>query len=72
MTNMPLITKAMEDEEESLTKKFAEGGMTVTPEQPADLDVRHEAISAYWDEWAKTKGPDAVDALKQVRAALGR
>ena len=71
-TNMPLITKAMEDEEESLTRKFAEGGMTVTPEQPADIDVGMKAISAYWDEWAKTKGPDAVNALKQVRAALGR
>ena len=71
-TNMPLITKAMEDEEESLTKKFADGGMTVTSEQPADIDVGMKAISAYWDEWAKTKGPDAVAALKQVRAALGR
>ena len=71
-TNMPLITKAMEDEEESLTKKFADGGMTITAEQPADIDVGMKAISAYWDEWAKTKGPDAVAALKQVRAALGR
>ena len=71
-TNMPLITKAMEDEEEILTKKFADGGMTVTAEQPADIDVGMKAISAYWDEWAKTKGPDAVAALKQVRAALGR
>jgi TRAP-type transport system periplasmic protein len=70
--NMPLITKAMEDEEEVLTKKFADGGMTVTPEQPADIDVGMKAIAAYWDEWAKTKGPDAVAALKQVRAALGR
>lgn len=71
-TNMPLITKAMEDEEEGLTKKFADGGMTITPEAPADIDVGMKAISAYWDEWAKTKGPDAVAALKQVRAALGR
>jgi TRAP-type C4-dicarboxylate transport system substrate-binding protein len=71
-TNMPLITKSMEDEEENLTKKFAEGGMTVTQEQPADIDVGMKAISAYWDEWAKSKGPDATAALKQVRVALGR
>jgi TRAP-type C4-dicarboxylate transport system substrate-binding protein len=70
--NMPLITKAMEDEEEGLTRKFAEGGMTVTQEQPADIDAGMKVISAYWDEWAKSKGPDAVAALKQVRAALGR
>ena len=70
--NMPLITKAMDDEEEGLTRKFAEGGMTVTQEQPADVDAGTKVISAYWDEWAKSKGPDAVAALKQVRAALGR
>jgi TRAP-type transport system periplasmic protein len=70
--NMPLITKAMEDEEENLTKKFADGGMTITKEQPGDIDIGMKAISAYWDEWAKSKGPDAIAALKQVRAALGR
>jgi TRAP-type transport system periplasmic protein len=70
--NLPLITKSMEDEEEGLTKKFAEGGMTITQEQPADIDVGMKVISPYWDEWAKSKGPDAVTALKQVRAALGR
>ena len=71
-TNMPLITKAMEDDEEGLTQKLAEGGMTVTKEQPGDIDIGMKAISAYWDEWAKSKGPDAIAALKQVRAALGR
>lgn len=71
-TNMPLITKSMEDEEENLTKKFAEGGMTITQEQPGDIDAGMKVISAYWDEWAKSKGPDAVAALKQVRATLGR
>ena len=71
-TNMPLITKAMGDDEESLTQKLAEGGMTVTREQPGDIDVGMKAISEYWDEWAKSKGPDAVTALKQVRTALGR
>jgi TRAP-type C4-dicarboxylate transport system substrate-binding protein len=62
----------MADEEDNLSKKFAEGGMTVTEPQPGDLDVGTKAISAYWDEWAKSKGPDAATALKQVRAALGR
>jgi TRAP-type C4-dicarboxylate transport system substrate-binding protein len=70
--NMPLITKAMEDEEEVLTGKFAAAGMTVTKEDPADIEAGTKAISAYWEEWAKSKGPDAVAALKQVRTALGR
>jgi len=70
--NMPLITGAMEGEEETLTKKFADGGMVITRQAPADVDQGMKLISAYWDEWAKSKGPDAVEALKKVRAALGR
>src|SRR5437879_4453215 len=70
--NMPLITKAMQGEEDDLTRKFAEGGMTVTMEDPQDIEAGTKLISPYWDEWAKTQGPDAIAALKQVRAAIGR
>jgi len=70
--NLPLITKAMTTEEDDLTRKFAEGGMTITEPQQADIDEATKVISAYWDQWAKSKGPDAVNALKQIRAALGR
>jgi TRAP-type transport system periplasmic protein len=70
--NMPLLTKAMEDEEEDLTRKFAEGGMTVTKESPEDIETATKLIAPYWEEWAKSQGPDAVSALKQVRAAIGR
>lgn len=70
--NLPLITEAMKNEEDNLTKKFAEGGMTVTAEDPQDTEMGTKIISAYWDEWAKSQGPDAVAALKQVRAAIGR
>lgn len=70
--NLPRITQAMEDEEDGLTKKFAEGGMTITKPTEADIDGATKAISGYWDQWAKTRGPEAVEALKQVRAALGR
>ena len=37
-----------------------------------DLGVRYKVIAPYWEEWAKAQGPDAVAALKQVRAAIGR
>jgi TRAP-type transport system periplasmic protein len=70
--NMPLITSAMENEEENLTKKFAEGGMTITEPTTADLDEAAKVVASFWDEWAKAKGPDAAAAVKQVRAALGR
>lgn len=69
---LPLITKAMDSEEGDLTKKFADGGMTITEPTQADIDEATKIVSAYWEEWAKSKGPEAVNALKQVRAALGR
>jgi len=70
--NLPHITEAMEGEEDGLTKKFAEGGMTMTTPTQADIDEATKVISSYWQQWAKSKGPEAVEALKQVRAALGR
>jgi TRAP-type C4-dicarboxylate transport system substrate-binding protein len=70
--NLPLMTKAMQDEEEDLTKKFADGGMTITRESPEEIDVAVKLIAPYWEDWAKTQGPDAIAALKQVRAAIGR
>jgi TRAP-type C4-dicarboxylate transport system substrate-binding protein len=70
--NMPLITQAMENEEDSLTNKLAEGGMTVTKEDPQDVETGTKVMSLYWEEWAKSQGPDAIAALKQVRAAIGR
>jgi TRAP-type C4-dicarboxylate transport system substrate-binding protein len=70
--NMPLITKAMEEEEDVLTKKFADAGMTVTKEDAQDTELGMKTISSFWEEWAKSKGPDTVAALKQVRTALGR
>src|SRR5258708_192078 len=70
--NMPLITSAMENDEDNLTKKFAEGGMTVTEPSQADQDEAAKIMATFWDDWAKSKGPDAAAAVKQVRAALGR
>jgi TRAP-type transport system periplasmic protein len=70
--NMPLITSAMENDEDNLTRKFAEGGMTVTEPSQADLDEAAKIVASFWDDWAKSKGPDAAAAVKQVRAALGR
>jgi TRAP-type C4-dicarboxylate transport system substrate-binding protein len=70
--NMPLITSAMENDEDNLTKKFAEGGMTITEPSKADQDEAAKIVASFWDDWAKSKGPDAAKAVKQVRAALGR
>jgi TRAP-type transport system periplasmic protein len=70
--NMPWITATMKHDEDELTQKMAAGGMVVTAAQPGEVAEAEKAIAAYWDEWAKARGPEAVEALGKVRAALGR
>ncbi len=66
------ITAAMRVEEADLTQKIAAGGVTVTAAKPDDIAEAQAKIAPYWEEWAKAHGPDAVEALRQIRATLGR
>lgn len=70
--NLPQIGAQLQGEEEGLSKKFAEGGMTVTNSSAADVTQAVTLIAPYWNEWAKSRGPEAQEALAKVRAALGR
>jgi TRAP-type C4-dicarboxylate transport system substrate-binding protein len=42
--------------------------------QASDADRAKAAntMKPYWPEWAKSAGPDAVEALQKVREALGK
>ena len=72
LNRLPQITAQMANEEDGLSKKFAEGGMTVTEPSAADIALAVKTMAPYWDESAKTRGAEAQDALATVRAALGR
>ena len=39
---------------------------------PADVAKMRKVMEPYWDEWAKAGGPKVVEALGQVRKAIGR
>lgn len=39
---------------------------------PTDVAKMRQLMAPYWDEWAKQGGPKLVEALAQVRKALGR
>ena len=39
---------------------------------PADVAKMRKLMEPYWDEWAKAGGPKVVEALGQVRKAVGR
>jgi hypothetical protein len=42
---------------------------TAKPEEAAKVA---DTMKPYWDDWAKSRGPEVVEALAKVRAALNR
>ena len=54
--NMPLITSAMENDEDNLTKKFAEGGMTMTEPSQADQDEAAKIIASVLGRLGQVEG----------------
>jgi TRAP-type transport system periplasmic protein len=62
----------MKKEEAESQGTLAAAGYTLTNAKPAEIARAVDAVKPYWDEWAKTRGPDAVEALTKVRAALNR
>lgn len=69
---VPWITATMREDEQELTRKLAAAGITVTEAKPEDVQEAQKTMAPYWDEWAKSRGPDAVEALGKIRTALGR
>ena len=47
-------------------------GYTFTQARPDEIVRAVDAMKPYWDEWAKSRGPEIVEALGRVRVALGR
>jgi TRAP-type C4-dicarboxylate transport system substrate-binding protein len=66
------ITEQLKSEEVEHSAKLAAGGITMTPAKAADREEGLKRLAPYWDAWAKSKGPDAVEALKKIRAAVKR
>jgi TRAP-type transport system periplasmic protein len=64
--------ETMKKEEEAATAELKAVGYTITSATPQDAATATDRVKSYWDEWAKAKGPDLVEALGKVRAALGR
>ena len=64
--------ETMQKEEAESVQLLTAAGYTFT-KATADENARAvAAMTPYWDEWAKSRSPDIVEALAKVRAALGR
>jgi len=55
-----------------LLKKMQEGGMASVTASEKELAHSQQVMQPYWEQWAKERGPEAEEALKKVRQALGR
>ena len=62
----------MKTEEAESVQLLRSAGYTFTQARPDEITRAVDAMRPYWDEWAKTRGPQIVEALGKVRAALGR
>lgn len=66
------ITATMTVEEVQETDKLAKAGLVVTQASPDEVADAEARMKPYWAEWAKTRGPQAAEALGRIREALGR
>jgi TRAP-type C4-dicarboxylate transport system substrate-binding protein len=62
----------MRKEEADSVQVLKTAGYTLTNAKPEEVTRAVSTVKPYWDEWAKTRGPDVAEALGRVRAALGR
>lgn len=69
---VPWITTELRREESEVTLQLAAGGIAIAEAKPGDALQAAKQLAPYWDEWAKSRGNEAVEALAKVRAALGR
>ena len=64
--------ETMQKEEAESVQTLTAIGYTFTKAKPEEVVRAVDAMKPYWDEWAKSRGPEIVEALSKVRAALGR
>lgn len=65
-------TATMRGEDTEIIERL--GGSIMTIVTPSDAEMARAAaeLMPYWDQWAQSQGPTAVQALAEIREALGR
>ena len=64
--------ETMQREEAESVQTLTGMGYTFTKAKPEEIKRAVDAMTPYWAEWAKSRGPDVIEALGKVRAAIGR
>jgi TRAP-type transport system periplasmic protein len=64
--------ETMKTEEADSVRTLKSAGYTFTQARPDEIARAVAAMKPFWEEWAKARGPEVVEALGKVRVALGR
>jgi TRAP-type transport system periplasmic protein len=62
----------MQKEEAESVQVLSAMGYIFTKAKPEEISRAVDAMKPYWDEWAKSRGPDVIEALAKIRTVLGR
>jgi TRAP-type C4-dicarboxylate transport system substrate-binding protein len=62
----------MKTEEAESVQLLKSAGYTFTMAKPEEIARATDAVKPYWNDWARTRGPEVAEALGKVRTALGR
>lgn len=66
------ITAETMKEEDEVSAQLKAAGIVMTPASARDVEAGSRRMASYWDEWAKSRGPEAADVLAKIRAAVKR
>lgn len=66
------ITAETAREEGEVAAQLKAAGIVMAPVSTGDIEAGSRRMASYWDEWAKSRGPEAVEILAKIRAALKR
>ena len=58
--------------EDKYTAEYKKAGMVVTMSDAASVKQARDLVGSYWDQWAAHQGATATEALKKVRAGVGK
>ena len=66
------LSRELAESEEEVTQQLKAKGLVVTVPDPAVHAEATKQYQDYWEQWAKSTSPNAVKALAEIRAAIGK
>ena len=66
------LTQELAASEDQVTESLKAKGMVITVPSEEARKQATDSIRDYWDQWAKSVGPSAVEALVKIRSAIGK